>query len=145
MIFSKACEYGIKATVYIAEQSINKTRSSLKDIAREIQSPEAFTAKILQMLVKKEIITSVKGSTGGFEADPKKIKKINLIDIVIAIDCELSDKTCALGLKKCSEVHPCPIHNKYKLVKKDLMTMLQNTSLVEMSNSVKNGLSCLKN
>lgn len=145
MIFSKACEYGIKATIFIAEQSINQTRSSLKDISREIDSPEAFTAKILQMLVKKGIIKSVQGATGGFETDPKNIKKIKLIDIVKAIDGELNEDMCVLGLKKCSEVHPCPVHNKYKYIKKDLLDMLQKTSLAEMSSSVNDGLTCLKN
>jgi Rrf2 family iron-sulfur cluster assembly transcriptional regulator len=47
----------------------------LKGISKEIDSPIAFTAKILQTLVKNNIINSVKGSTGGFEADLKKIKK----------------------------------------------------------------------
>jgi len=144
MIFSKACEYGIRASVYIAQQSLNQKRSSLKDISREIDSPEAFTAKILQLLVRNEIISSVQGSTGGFEVELKKAKKIKLLDIVIAIDGGVNDKTCVLGLKKCSETKPCPVHNKYKHIKKDLMAMIETTSLAEMSMSVENGLSCLK-
>lgn len=145
MIFTKACEYGIKAAVYVAEQSMNGYRASLKDISKEIDSPEAFTAKILQMLVKKGVIKSVQGATGGFETDPKNIKRIKLIDIVKAIDGELNEDMCVLGLKKCSEVHPCPVHNKYKYIKKDLLAMLHKTSLAEMSNSVNDGLTCLKN
>lgn len=145
MIFSKACEYGIKAVVYVAEQSINKKRASLKGISKEIGSPEAFTAKILQKLVKHNIINSVKGSTGGFEADLKKIKKIKLIEIVIAIDGSLHEGKCVLGLNQCSELHPCPVHNKYKHIKKDIFAMLEKTTLAEMSTSVIEGLSCLKN
>lgn len=145
MIFSKACEYGIKAAIYVAEQSINGNRASLKGIAKEIDSPEAFTAKILQTLVKHNIITSVKGSTGGFEADIKKIKKTKLIEIVIAIDGSLHEEKCVLGLSKCSEISPCPVHNKYKHIKKDIISMLEKTTLAEMSNSVLEGLSCLKN
>jgi Rrf2 family iron-sulfur cluster assembly transcriptional regulator len=145
MIFSKACEYGIKAAIYIAEQSINGTRASLKSISKEINSPEAFTAKILQTLVRNGIINSVKGSTGGFEADVKKIKNIKLIEIVIAIDGDLHETKCVLGLNQCSELHPCPVHNKYKHIKKDILLMLKKTSLAEMSNSVIEGLSCLKN
>lgn len=144
MIFSKACEYGIRASVYVAQQSLSQKRSSLKDISREIDSPEAFTAKILQMLVRNEIINSVQGATGGFEVEFKKAKKIKLLDIVIAIDGGVNDKTCVLGLKKCSEVKPCPVHNKYKHIKKDLIEMIETTSLAEMSMSVENGLSCLK-
>ena len=145
MIFSKACEYGIKAAIYIAEQSINGTRASLKSISKEINSPEAFTAKILQTLVRNGIINSVKGSTGGFEADVKKIKNIKLIEIVIAIDGDLHETKCVLGLNQCSELHPCPVHNKYKHIKKDILLMLKKTTLAEMSNSVIEGLSCLKN
>ena len=73
MIFSKACEYGIRASIYIAQQSLNDERASLKDISREIGSPEAFTAKILQTLVKNKIIDSIKGSHGGFEVKVKNM------------------------------------------------------------------------
>lgn len=144
MIFSKACEYGIRATIHIAQQSLLHKRSSLKDISREIDSPEAFTSKILQQLVKSEIIKSVQGATGGFEIDEKKLKSIKLVEIVKAIDGELDEDKCVLGLKQCSETHPCPVHHKYKHIKKDLLAMLYNTSLKDMSNGVKNGLNFLK-
>lgn len=144
MIFSKACEYGLKATIYVAKKTLNKERCSMKDIAKEIDSPEAFTAKILQKLVKSEIISSVKGAYGGFEVDVKKMKKVKFADIVIAIDGEVMEKKCVLGLKKCSEDKPCPVHNKFKLIKKDLLSMIHNTSLHEMTQSVETGLACLK-
>lgn len=144
MIFSKASEYGIRAAIYVAQQSLDDKRSSLKDIAKEIDSPEAFTAKILQKLVKSGIIYSIKGATGGFEVDVKRMKKTKLADIVIAIDGEINDKNCVLGLKKCSEIHPCPVHYKYKFIKKDLLEMINRTNLAEMSNSLNDGLSCLK-
>ena len=72
-MFSKACEYGIKATIYIAMQSMQNSRVSLKDIAKEIDSPVAFTAKILQQLARNKIVESVKGPTGGFQIEKKKI------------------------------------------------------------------------
>lgn len=144
MIFSKACEYGIRATIYVAQKSMNNERCSMKDISKEIGSPEAFTAKILQQLVKAGIITSVKGATGGFEIKVKSLKQIKLTDIIIAIDGEINEKICVLGLKKCSEDHPCPVHNKFKHIKKDLLAMVHNTNLAEMSKSVNAGLSCLK-
>jgi len=144
MVFSKACEYGIRATVYIARQSLNQNRASLKDISKEIDSPVAFTAKILQELVRHGIINSVKGATGGFEADLKKMRKTKLMDIIVAIDGGLDDNMCILGLKKCSAVHPCPVHHKYKSIRKDFQKMLNTTSLSEMSYSLKDGLSWLK-
>jgi Rrf2 family transcriptional regulator, iron-sulfur cluster assembly transcription factor len=144
MIFSKACEYGIRAAIYIAQQSLNKQRVSLKDISKEIDSPEAFTAKILQTLVKTKIIESVKGAQGGFEIKEKNLPKIKLSDLAIAIDGELKDKICVLGLKKCSEVNPCPVHHKFKHIKKDLLEMMASSNLLEMSMRINDGSSWLK-
>lgn len=143
-MFSKACEYTIRATVYIAEQSQEHQRVSLKDIAREIDSPEAFTAKILQQLVRNNIIYSIKGATGGFEINPGKMKSIKLSDIVLAIDGDGIYKLCVLGLKDCSEEYPCPVHHKYKYIKKDIRGMLENTNVLEMSKGLKEGLTCLR-
>ena len=50
-MFSKACEYAIRSCIYIASVSIQGKRVGLIDVAEKIQSPEAFTSKILQKLV----------------------------------------------------------------------------------------------
>ena len=63
-MFSKACEYGIRAAVYIAHQSMEGRRVSLKEIAEKIDSPVAFTAKILQQLSRNGIVESIKGAGG---------------------------------------------------------------------------------
>ena len=35
-MFSKACEYGIRATLFVAQQSKQERRVSIKEIAEEI-------------------------------------------------------------------------------------------------------------
>lgn len=143
MIFSKACEYGIRATVFVAKNSLDQRRVSLREISYEVGSPEAFTAKVLQQLVKAKIIRSVKGPLGGFETDILRLNRVRLQDIVLAIDGDFTDR-CALGLHRCSQKHPCPVHDKFKHIKSDLQSMLENTSLFEMCTGLKNGLTCLK-
>ena len=59
-MFSKACEYAIKAVIIISLNSGKNKLTGVKEISEEIESPEAFTAKILQNLVKQEIISSKK-------------------------------------------------------------------------------------
>ncbi len=65
-MFSKSCEYGIKALIYIANYSIKDKRANISFPAEAIDSPTAFTAKILQRLVKGDIVNSRKGPHGGF-------------------------------------------------------------------------------
>ena len=143
-MFSKACEYGIRAVIHIAVASLEGNRVSLKSTAKEIHSPEAFTAKILQLLTKNEIISSIKGPNGGFEIDRKKMSEIKLIQIVSAIDGDSIFKGCGLGLKECSEIHPCPVHNKFKKIRSDLHHMLENTSIYELARNLKKGTTFLK-
>jgi len=143
-MFSKACEYGIKASIYIALQSIQGERVSLKKIAREINSPEAFTAKVLLQLAKIDIIKSSKGPSGGFEISKDKIDTIMLADIVFAIDGNSIYEGCALGFDTCNATKPCPIHDKFVNVREELKRMLQNTSLYELATGLEVGLTFLK-
>lgn len=142
-MFSKACEYAIRATIYIAVQSNLDKRVGIKDIAREIDSPEPFTAKILQQLSKNNIVNSIKGPNGGFEIDKHEMPKIKLSKIVAAIDGETIYKGCGLGFKECSEKQPCPVHDKFKVVRNELRNMLETTTILELSQGLKKGLTFL--
>ena len=124
--------------------SYNETKVGLKEIAQEIDSPMAFTAKILQVLVKNDIIKSSKGVRGGFMVLKEDLKRITLSQIVVAIDGDSVFLRCGLGLSNCSEDHPCPVHEKFKFVKQDLAFMLENTTLEELSIGIKKGTTFLK-
>ena len=143
-MFSKACEYGIRAAIYIAGQSMQDKRVSLRDISSEIDSPVAFTAKILQLLAKNKILKSIKGPNGGFEIPKEEMDKINLAQIVSAIDGDFIFNGCGLGLKVCSEEYPCPVHDKFKSVRDELKEMLENTTIYELSLGLKEGITYLK-
>ncbi len=135
-MFSKACQYGIKASVYIALQSSKGSRTNLKDIAQNIDTPEAFTAKILHLLAKSNILSSLKGPTGGFMIEDGKLKTIKLSDIVSAIDGDTIYRGCALGFDVCDDTQPCPMHTKFVGIRDDLKHMLENTSLYDLAHEL---------
>jgi Rrf2 family protein len=143
-MFSKACEYAIRASVFIASKSFDDIRVNQTEIAKNIDSPKAFTAKILQALVRAKVITSVKGVNGGFEIEKSKISAIKLSQIVQAIDGDDIYKKCGFGLEKCDENHQCPVHHKFKVIRDGLREMLENTSLDELALDIKSGTSFLK-
>ncbi|OOG76991.1 Rrf2 family transcriptional regulator [Flavobacterium sp. A45] len=138
-MFSKTCEYGIRATIFIASESYQNKRVGLKDIAKKIDSPEAFTAKILQILSKDNIINSIKGVGGGFEIPRETMRNIKLAQIVNALEGDRVFTGCGLGLTHCSEDHPCPMHEKFKSIRNELAFMLENTNLEELALGIKTG------
>lgn len=143
-MFSKACEYGIKATIYIAMQSLQGRRVSLKEIAEKVDSPTAFTAKILHQLAKNDLLDSTKGPAGGFQIEKESIDVIKLADIVFAIDGDSIYEGCGLGLDKCNANKPCPVHDKFVVIRDELKQMLRNTSLFELATGLEVGLTFLK-
>lgn len=143
-MFSKACEYGIKASVFIVENSLRNQKVSLKEVAKAIDSPEAYTSKILQQLSRNNVIQSEKGPKGGFSIEKSKIEQVNLSAIVFAIDGDSIYNGCGLGFHQCNESEPCVIHRQYKTIRTDLKTMLENTLLIDLSEDIDKGLSFLK-
>ncbi|MCQ9636693.1 Rrf2 family transcriptional regulator [Chryseobacterium sp. WG14] len=127
-MFSKTCEYALRALIYIAQQSKNGGRVGIKDIAKSISSPEHFIAKILQDLSRKGFVQSAKGPNGGFYMDQQNLNN-TIADIVREIDGDKLFSGCGLGLEQCSETHPCPLHDQFKSIRTNLRIMLESSKI----------------
>lgn len=134
-MFSKACEYAIRAMLYVAGKSREKARVGIKEIAAAIDSPEPFMAKILQDLSRKGLISSIKGPHGGFFLEESHLKG-SIADVVTAIDGDQLFTGCGLGLKACNEKKPCPIHFEFKEIRSNLKSMLQSTTLEDFAGNL---------
>ncbi|WP_347173557.1 RrF2 family transcriptional regulator [Polaribacter uvawellassae] len=143
-MFSKSCEYGLRAVLFIAQSSLSNTKVSLVEIAQEIDSPSAFTAKILQQLSKANIIDSTKGPTGGFIMSQENLKNQTLADVVTVLDGDKVYNGCGLGLTQCDDQFPCPVHDQFLKVRTELKAMLENTNLYDLAIKIDGGLTWLK-
>ncbi len=143
-MFSKACEYGIRASIYIAQQSLAGSKVGLKEVAKAIDSPEAYTSKILQQLTRAQIINSEKGPTGGFLMDRSQLKNVRLNAIVLALDGDRIYKGCGLGLKACNALMPCPVHKQFAAIRDDLKNMLETTAIQSLAIELQEGLTFLR-
>jgi len=127
-IFSKTCEYAMRAVFYIAQKSEEGQKVGIREIAFHINSPEPFLAKILQKLSKDGLILSSKGPNGGFYVDSGGLQR-PLADIVRAIEGDSIFTGCGMGLSYCSETNPCPLHDDFKKIRGQIVVMLQTTSI----------------
>lgn len=143
-MISKACKYGIRAAVFVASKAETGVKLNVKEIAKEVEAPEAFTAKILQILNKHRIITSLKGPYGGFFIEQFQLEQ-PVLNIVNAIDGMSIFRECGLGLKKCSEVHPCPMHFQYKIAREALLDAFQKTTVGHLAQEINGGTSFINN
>jgi len=142
-MFSKTCEYAIRAMIFIAQQSKDDARVGVKEIAKGIGSPEHFIAKILQDLSRRGLVLSLKGPNGGFYLDNKTLK-CTLADIVKAVDGDKLFSGCGLGLEHCSDARPCPLHHEFKKIRTDIYKTLQSTRLGEFHAQLEKSIGFLK-
>mgnify|MGYP003435471569 FL=1 len=137
-MFSKATEYALRASIFIAQKSSDETKLPIDEIAKAIDSPKSFTAKILQSLTRgNKVISSVRGPNGGFYITDKA-RKLPARAILQAMgESELLDK-CVLGLNKCSETKPCPMHHQYKHIKQQIINLFETKSIQQLADDINN-------
>ncbi len=130
--------------IFIIAQEQGTGVSSLKDIAEAINSPVAFTSKILQNLVKHKLVQSSKGKGGGFSVSKQIGDNLTLWDIINATEGDSLENRCFLGLDKCSNQNPCAAHFEYLKVKSELLHFLKASKIENLSAQVLKGQGILK-
>lgn len=137
-MFSTSCHYGLQAILYIAMHAADEKNIDLKQIATQLDIPKHFLSKILQQLVKGDLLISMKGPTGGFKLSrpPEKIALIEVIDTIDGLDVFTQ---CGIGFKKCNDKNPCPIHHEYKKVREQVKKLFESKSLLELTEDVERG------
>ena len=108
-MLTNACKYAIRSILYLAMHTNEQHKVGVKKIAEELESPQPFLAKLLQQLNKGKLVSSTKGPNGGFYLS-KSDKENAVWDIIKNIDGTSKFDDCFLGLSKCSDENPCPVH-----------------------------------
>ena len=141
-MLSLTCKTAIKAVIYLASKFESGENAGIKEIAKYIDASEHTVGKLLQTLVKDEVINSIKGPNGGFFISAKQ-RNQPIINIVESIDGKEVFKECGLGFSKCSSAHPCPLHDDYKPVRDLFEKLCRERSLNDLCEPVNIGMAYL--
>ena len=105
-MISATAEYALRAVVFLAQTP--ELPRTAQEISEGTKVPVGYLSKILQALVRKELITSQRGLGGGFTLC-KDIGEITVYDVFAAVDgAPERIRACPLGLK--GHVSLCPVH-----------------------------------
>ena len=121
-MFSKSCEYAIRAVLHLAAYTNEEKKLGAKEVAEALEVPKSFLAKLLQQLAKHHLIASSKGAGGGFYLAPEN-QKVSLVDVIRCIDGNDLFSSCVLGLPICSSTNPCPLHQHALLFRQSIEQM----------------------
>ncbi len=133
MVLLKSSHYALRAALYVARQP-ESGYVSIKEITRELDLSFHFTTKLLQRLTQAGLILSCQGPKGGVRL-ARPPQTITLRQIVEAIEGPQLFTGCLLGLDRCDDKHPCPVHRSWAGVRQRVTDLFERTTLAQLVES----------
>jgi Rrf2 family protein len=110
-MLSNTSKYAIRALIYLELFSNKEKKVGIKEISQKLDIPSPFLGKIMQMMVKHNLLNSAKGPNGGFYLKRPAID-IGLMEVIEIIDGSESFEICVIRNSACDHKNPCSMHDK---------------------------------
>lgn len=129
-IIRKDTDYAVRCLVRLAGLDVGVTEN-VKEIAAREALPEPMLRKIMQRLVRSEIVRSVRGRSGGVRL-ARQPGEITLLEILDAVQGEITLNRCVRSDGCCENKSACRLHPSLKKVQRRIDGALQDTTLQDM-------------
>lgn len=130
MRLSKLMDYGVVLLNEFSQPNIGKLSASA--LAQMTDLSEPTVSKILKLLSKADIITSIRGANGGYVLN-KEAQDISLAELIVAIDGPIALTACVdTSPSECAIQHKCNMRGRWDGVNDAIFQALNNIKLSEM-------------
>jgi Rrf2 family protein len=129
-ILRRNTDYALRAMVNLAGH-YGQEPVSTREISKCEDISYQLACKLMQKLNNAGLVKSSMGPKGGFELS-RKPAKINLAEVISAIQGPLSLSRCLLSDNACPKQNHCPITKKLTKLQKDISNYLQSVTLDEI-------------
>jgi Rrf2 family transcriptional regulator, iron-sulfur cluster assembly transcription factor len=131
---SKKGDYAIRGMVYLAGKPPDRV-ALVSEIARAMDIPPMFLAKIFQQFTKLGLVRSFRGSGGGFLLG-RSPEDITLYEIVEAVEGPILPNRCVLSDGACNREKACTVHPVWKKVEKSIVDILSGVTLKDLAKTM---------
>jgi Rrf2 family protein len=107
IMLSKTAEYALRAVVWLGRTPEQTAPADV--LAERTKAPRRYLHKVLQDLVRANLVRSQSGPGGGYSL-AKPSKQITILDVVNAVAPLERIERCPLGLR--SHIVLCPLHKE---------------------------------
>jgi Rrf2 family protein len=130
-MLTRAADYAARVMIHLATLPPG-TRVQRTVLAEANDVPDSFLSKVLQGLVRARLVASRPGVNGGFElvSDPEKV---TLLDIVEAIDGQISLNICVSPSERCDRQPGCAAHPVWAEAQEAVIRVLKSANLAKLA------------
>ncbi len=136
-MFSNAAQYALRAVAHLGVGD-HDGFVPVRVVAKELEIPPTFLAKVLKQLVDTGFLLAFRGPTGGVKL-ARPTQEITVRQIVEAVDGPELFTECILGLPGCGDRAPCPMHDGWSVVRTQLAAEFDRQTIETISESCRNG------
>lgn len=130
MKIARETDYAIRCLLQMAQRPGGRhtvrTLSALRGI------PSTFLAKILQKLGKAGIVSSARGSGGGFRL-ARLPGDITVLSMIEAVEGPLAPNACIVERNRCSQADRCAVHPLWRECRELLAEKLGKVTLQHLA------------
>ncbi len=134
---SRKIDYGLRAMVYLASIPADKV-VPFREIARQMDVPEDFLAKILKTLVDQGLVRSARGPHGGY-ALARPAAEISFLDVIEAVEGPVALNVCLDGDDTCGRASHCTLVSVWKLGQERMLDVYRQSKLSELTFDTEQG------
>jgi Rrf2 family protein len=127
---SRKIEYGTRAMVYLASLPDGMT-TSFREIARRMDVPEEFLAKILKTLARAKLVKATRGAHGGYSL-ARPATQVTFLDVIEAVEGKITVNHCTQALG-CSFSDACSMHAVWNTGQSRMLEVYRNTWLSSLA------------
>ena len=131
MQLTRAADYAVRVMIHLATLP-PESRALLPDLAEATEAPESFLSKVMQALVRKELIASRRGKRGGFAILPRG-RVATMREVVEAIDGPICLNVCLNGGRDCERRSWCPAHPVWARAQRAMVDVLMGVTVSSMA------------
>ena len=131
---SKLADYGIVIATHLARQP--ERQQTATDIATATAVPQAMTSKVLKLLTRADLLTSHRGSHGGYSL-ARAAALVSVAEVVEALDGPIAITSCTEPVPgECSVLSLCPTRGNWGRINRAIRDSLGEVTLAEMAHTI---------
>lgn len=97
--------------------------------------PRDYLAKVMRQLAKAGIVNAQRGQGGGFSLR-RAPQKVRLLEVLEAVDTQLSLGKCAFGPGPCDVKRPCVLHGVWSKFQESVGAWARETTIADLGHEV---------
>jgi Rrf2 family protein len=131
MQITRAADYAVRVMVHLASLPPG-TRVQKNALVELSEAPQSFLSKVLQRMVARDLITSRRGSGGGFEL-AGSAHQVSVLNVVEAIDGPIHLNLCVPGASGCERSLACAVHPVWVEAREALAKVLSKATMAKLA------------